>query len=506
MQTLRASKLGLDPNELSPAILDVIDTLSAAGYDAYIVGGGVRDLLLGLHPKDFDAVTNATPQQIRDVFGKRCRIIGRRFELAHVYSGRDMIEVATFRAPPRRPSTTAAGMITRDNVWGNIKQDYSRRDFTINALYYQPRKDQVLDFCEGVSDLRARLIRFLGNPTIRFEEDPVRMLRILRFAAKLGFAIDPEIIAVLKPALTQLLRDVSPHRLYDESQKMFSGGYLAPLLPLLEQYHVWPILFADVKANITPLIQRAADNTDARIKAGKSINPAFFYAILLWQPMLDRVAQLQAQNMASFAAWTQAGVDVLRRQQKHTAIPRFAEVFIREIWELQPRLIQPKARQVPALAAHPRFRAGFDFLLLREQSGDPATQGMGEWWHNYQNLSNDDEREHAIKLLNRMQLRQRRQNIAALAGQPNAELSAEQAVSNGNTDVPTIDVPPTRAARRRQARANQVVESPEIIDLVDAELTGVASTRESVGSRRAQAPRRKRRPRDLSQVFMGPYQ
>ena len=198
MQTLRASKLGLDPNELSPAILDVIDTLSAAGYDAYIVGGGVRDLLLGLHPKDFDAVTNATPQQIRDVFGKRCRIIGRRFELAHVYSGRDMIEVATFRAPPRRPSTTAAGMITRDNVWGNIKQDYSRRDFTINALYYQPRKDQVLDFCEGVSDLRARLIRFLGNPTIRFEEDPVRMLRILRFAAKLGFAIDPEIIAVLK--------------------------------------------------------------------------------------------------------------------------------------------------------------------------------------------------------------------------------------------------------------------------------------------------------------------
>ena len=149
MQTLRASTFGLVPSQLSPAILDVLDTLTEAGYEAYIVGGGVRDLLLGLHPKDFDAVTNATPNQIRDVFGKRCRIIGRRFELAHVYSGRDMIEVATFRAPPRQPATTAAGMITRDNVWGTIKQDFSRRDFTINSLYYQPRKGQILDFCNA---------------------------------------------------------------------------------------------------------------------------------------------------------------------------------------------------------------------------------------------------------------------------------------------------------------------------------------------------------------------
>jgi poly(A) polymerase len=407
-KTIQAASLGLNETMVSAAILDVIDTLMRAGFKAYIVGGGVRDLLLGLRPKDFDAVTNATPAQIRDVFGKRSRIIGRRFELAHVYSGREMIEVATFRAPPRHTSATASGMITRDNNWGTIQQDYVRRDFTINTLYYQPREGVILDFTDAIKDIKHKRLVLQGNPTVRFEEDPVRMLRTLRFAAKLNFQIDADIVDILKPALTLLLLEVSPHRIYDETQKMLTGGYLVPLLPLLIQYHLWNRLFIDVSSNLTPLIKKAAENTDYRISIGKSINPAFFFAVLLWEPFLARVKQLIATGAPHSIAWTQAGLDVLRRQAKHTAIPRFSEMFIREIWELQPRLEQPKPRQVPALAAHTRFRAGFDFLLMREQTGDLSVGTMGQWWHDYQTLGNDA-RERAIADLNRLQQRVQRQ-------------------------------------------------------------------------------------------------
>jgi poly(A) polymerase len=203
LQTLRASKCGLSTSQLSPAILDIIDSLTKAGYDAYIVGGGVRDLMLGEHPKDFDAVTNATPAQIKQVFGRRCRIIGRRFELAHVHSGREMIEVATFRAPPKKAVTSSSGMILRDNNWGTIEQDFARRDFTINSMYYQPRDGIVLDFCNAYSDIQNKKLKLLGDARQRFEEDPVRMLRTLRFAAKLGFQIDQSILKIFDEALKE---------------------------------------------------------------------------------------------------------------------------------------------------------------------------------------------------------------------------------------------------------------------------------------------------------------
>ncbi|MBP8070656.1 MAG: polynucleotide adenylyltransferase PcnB, partial [Acinetobacter sp.] len=288
MQTLHASKCGLSTTQLPSSILDVIDSLTKAGYDAYIVGGGVRDLMLGLEPKDFDAVTNATPSQIKEVFGRRCRIIGRRFELAHVYSGRELIEVATFRAPPKKAVTSAAGMILRDNNWGTIEQDFVRRDFSINAMYYQPRKGIVLDFCNAIEDIQSRTLRLLGDPLLRFEEDPVRMLRTLRFAAKLNFKIAPEILKVFTPELTQLLRDVSPHRLYDESQKLFTMGHLHRVLPMLIEFGIWKQLFAELPPKTNQFIERAAKNTDQRIQVGKTINPAFFYAVLLWQPFLER--------------------------------------------------------------------------------------------------------------------------------------------------------------------------------------------------------------------------
>ena len=424
MQTLRASKCGLSTAQLPSSILDVIDALNKAGYEAYIVGGGVRDLMLGLAPKDFDAVTNATPAQVKDVFGRRCRIIGRRFELAHVYSGRELIEVATFRAPPKKAVTSAAGMILRDNNWGTIEEDFARRDFSINAMYYQPRKGIVLDFCNAVDDIKQRRLRLLGDPLLRFEEDPVRMLRTLRFAAKLNFQIDDDILKVFTPEITNLLRDVSPHRLYDESQKLFTMGHLNRVLPMLIDFGIWQQLFTDIDPKITPFIALAAKNTDQRIQVGKTINPAFFYAVLLWQQFLERCDVYLNKGTVPAEARAQAGLDVLKRQATRTIIPRFAETFIREVWEMQTRLLNPKPQQIEALSGHARFRAGFDFLLLRERSGDQNTQGMGMWWDAYQTMSTD-EKERAIGQYNRQRAKSRRKTSSMVVDEPVQKQSVE---------------------------------------------------------------------------------
>lgn len=485
MQTLRASKCGLSTTQLPASILDVIDSLNKAGYEAYIVGGGVRDLMLGLNPKDFDAVTNATPAQVKEVFGRRCRIIGRRFELAHVYSGRELIEVATFRAPPKKAVTSASGMILRDNNWGTIEQDFARRDFSINTLYYQPRKGIVLDFCDAVSDVKKRTLRLLGDPAQRFEEDPVRMLRALRFAAKLNFDIDPEILKIFDVEMTQLLRDVSPHRLYDESQKLFTMGHLSRVLPMLIEFDIWRQLFADVKAEITPFIERAAKNTDQRIQIGKTINPAFFYAVLLWRSFLERSDFYLQKGIVPAEARAQAGLDVLKRQATRTVIPRFAETFIREVWEMQTRLLNPKPQQIEALAAHARFRAGFDFLLLREKSGDPSTQGMGEWWEHYQSL-NADQKEVVISQYNRQRAKTRRKV------QQDTVEQKESAEIEPLVDVPE---PRNRRDRKTQTRSSSVPQRNE-------------SAQGSESHFGADHPilKRKRVKRDLAQVVFGPTQ
>ncbi|WP_343683101.1 polynucleotide adenylyltransferase PcnB [Acinetobacter baylyi] len=485
MQTLRASKCGLSTTQLPASILDVIDSLNKAGYEAYIVGGGVRDLMLGLNPKDFDAVTNATPAQVKEVFGRRCRIIGRRFELAHVYSGRELIEVATFRAPPKKAVTSASGMILRDNNWGTIEQDFARRDFSINTLYYQPRKGIVLDFCDAVSDVKKRTLRLLGDPAQRFEEDPVRMLRALRFAAKLNFDIDPEILKIFDVEMTQLLRDVSPHRLYDESQKLFTMGHLSRVLPMLIEFDIWRQLFADVKAEITPFIERAAKNTDQRIQIGKTINPAFFYAVLLWRSFLERSDFYLQKGIVPAEARAQAGLDVLKRQATRTVIPRFAETFIREVWEMQTRLLNPKPQQIEALAGHARFRAGFDFLLLREKSGDSSTQGMGEWWEHYQSL-NADQKEVVISQYNRQRAKTRRKvQQDAVEQKESAEIE------------PLVDVPEPRSRRDRKTQ-NRSSSAPQRND----------SSQGSESHFGADHPilKRKRVTRDLAQVVFGPTQ
>ena len=393
-----AKQLELNKSELPNSITEVIATLTRAGFDAYIVGGGVRDTLLGLRPKDFDAVTDAKPHEIKDVFGKRCRIIGRRFQLAHVYSGRELIEVATFRGPPTSDANTNQdGMILRDNVWGDIKQDFSRRDFSINALYYQPLKGVVHDFCGALEDIDNKIIRLLGHAPVRIEEDPVRLLRALRFKAKLGFEFDEALSDQFHDGNWALLEQISPHRLYDETQKMFTGGYLVPLLPLLFESGAIDSLIIYPPSEPSALVKQVAINTDKRIAAGKSINPAFFYAALLWENYLHQLAKAKKRNMPFAEAQMHAAGKVIDRQRIKTAIPKFAEQFIRDIWVLQPKLAAPRSKQIVQLSEHPRFRAGFDFLLLREQCGDAehplseSTNGMGDWWQTYQTLSEQDQ-------------------------------------------------------------------------------------------------------------------
>ncbi|MDN3441304.1 polynucleotide adenylyltransferase PcnB [Psychrobacter sp. APC 3279] len=395
-----AKQLELNKSELPNSITEVIATLTRAGFDAYIVGGGVRDTLLGLRPKDFDAVTDAKPHEIKDVFGKRCRIIGRRFQLAHVYSGRELIEVATFRGPPTSDANTNQdGMILRDNVWGDIQQDFSRRDFSINALYYQPLKGIVHDFCGALDDIDNRIIRLLGNAPVRIEEDPVRLLRALRFKAKLGFEFDEALSEQFNDGNWALLEQISPHRLYDETQKMFTGGYLVPLLPLLFESGAIDSLIIYPPSEPSALVNQVAINTDKRIAAGKSINPAFFYAALLWENYLHQLAKAKKRNMPFAEAQMHAAGKVIDRQRIKTAIPKFAEQFIRDIWILQPKLAAPRSKQIFQLSEHPRFRAGFDFLLLREQCGDAehplseSTNDMGDWWQTYQTLSEQEQQQ-----------------------------------------------------------------------------------------------------------------
>ena len=393
--THSAKSLQLQKGSLPHSIVEVIGALHKAGFEAYIVGGGVRDSLLGLAPKDFDAVTDARPYEVKAIFGGRCRIIGRRFQLAHVYSGREMIEVATFRAPPKDDThTTDEGMITRDNVWGDIEQDFARRDFSINALYYQPIKGEVLDFCGALDDIENKVLRLLGDARVRIEEDPVRLLRALRFKAKLGFEFDDALAAQFHEDNWALLEQVSAHRLYDESQKMFGGGYLAALLPLLFEHGAMNSLMNYAPNEPTALMTAVAINTDRRVAMGKSVNPAFFYAAMLWENYLHQLAKYKKRGLPFHEAQLKAAEKTIDAQRLKTAIPKFAEQFISDIWILQPKLVNPRVRDIANLERLPKFRAAFDFLVMRESHDNhpltEPTNGMGAWWQAYQEASAAD--------------------------------------------------------------------------------------------------------------------
>ena len=387
---------------ISPAALKIIKQLNEAGFKAYLVGGGVRDLLLGNHPKDFDVATDAKPEEIRQVF-RSARIIGRRFQIVHVRFGREVIEVTTFRGHHDDGPTTSRsdeGMLLRDNVYGTIETDAIRRDFTVNALYYTISDFSVHDYCGGLADIKQRTLRIIGDPATRYKEDPVRMLRAVRFAAKLGFTIEPN---TAKPIaeLSNLLANISEARLFEEVLKLFLGGSATATFHLMREYDLLKQLFpgadAALKAGDTlgaAIIEQSMISTDKRIRAEKTVTPAFIFAALLW-PALQKEQRLLAAKMPPQAAYLQAAQNVISQQLTRTSIPKRFLIPMREIWDLQARLPSRQGLRALRLLDHARFRAAYDFLLMREDAGEDL-HGLGRWWTNFQS-ANDELREQMVK-------------------------------------------------------------------------------------------------------------
>ena len=382
---------------ISKAALRVLYRLNEAGYTAYLVGGAVRDLLLGGHPKDFDVATSATPDEVKKLF-RNCRLIGRRFRLAHVVYGNEIIEVATFRGTSEEEGEgdrhIVDGRIVRDNVWGTIEEDALRRDFRVNAMYYDISDFSVRDYVGGIQDLHDRVLRLIGDPTTRYREDPVRMLRAARLAAKLDFRIDPEASAPFAE-LGPLLSGVAPARLFDESLKMFLTGHGLKSFRMLEQCGLLKFMFpATARAlkrgdkALRSLIEQGLQNTDERIHEGKSVTPAFLFAVLLWGEVRDLAHTWTTPGKDANEAWSRAAMHVVAEQCQRVAIPRRFTFTMEEIWSLQPRFEQIQRKKVFRLLAHPRFRAAFDFLLLRAAES-PAIGELGQWWAHAQQLPHE---------------------------------------------------------------------------------------------------------------------
>ena len=402
---LARSEHPVSRSEIPNSALNVLYRLHNKGFQAYLVGGCIRDRLLGKKPKDFDVVTNATPEEVKNLF-RNSRIIGRRFRIVHVRYGREIIEVTTFRgkanAEHQDRKQTEAGMLLQDNVWGKIEEDVLRRDFTVNALYYNISDFAIYDYVGGLQDLHQKTLRLIGDPATRYREDPVRMLRALRFAAKLDFKLDPATAAPIQKQANLLLQ-VPPARMFDEVLKLLLSGQAVKTFQLLNQYGLLAFLFpASYEAlKLDPaalqVIQLAMRNTDARIQEDKPVTPAFLFAILLWPALIRVFNDLQAKGVPAFHAMQQAGNRVIQRQNQHTSIPKRFAFPMRDIWELQLKLPQRQGAKAWQLLHSPRFRAGYDFMLLREQAGE-ATLDVASWWTRFQ-AANEAEQQQMIKAL-----------------------------------------------------------------------------------------------------------
>ncbi len=386
-------KRPIDSNSISQGALDVISKLHAAGFQAYIVGGGVRDLLLDLHPKDFDIATNATPEDVRRLFDNS-RIIGRRFRIVHVYFEGGMVEVATFRAA-NTASTNKEGRIIADNTFGSIEEDAFRRDFTVNALFYDSEHGQILDLVNGLQDVDAKLLRVIGDPDLRFREDPVRMLRAVRLATKLNFEIEDSAKEAIY-RLGCLLSEVPSARLFDEMIKLFHSGFALQTYHGLREFdlfrHMFPLTeqvleqeAVDEELTFTHLVRIALENTDERIRSGKSVTPAFLYAVFLWGPMRKLSKQLELDGLSPRVAHDAAAKDTILSQLPYTSIPKRFSYPMRDIWDLQYRFYRRRGKQAYKLFEHDRFRAAYDFLCLRASAGEPVDE-LCEWWTVFQDV------------------------------------------------------------------------------------------------------------------------
>jgi poly(A) polymerase len=386
---------------VSSNALKVLYRLKNAGFSAFLVGGGVRDLLLERHPKDFDVVTDALPEDVSDLF-RNCRLIGRRFRLAHVRFGREVVEVATFRAAgdeeheDREHSET--GRILRDNVYGTIDEDIWRRDFTVNALYYNIADFTVWDYTTGLEDVKHRTLRLIGDPVRRYREDPVRMLRAVRLAAKLDFAIAPDAALPLSE-LAELLRDVPAARLFDELLKLFHAGHAVASFELLREYGLFKYLFPETAtvlagaagAAALAFIREGLRNTDARVGEEKPVTPTFLFAVFLWPVIKKLAADLENEGLAPAQALAEAAQRVVAVQQRHTTFPKRFSIPMKEILAMQSRFESRSGPRASRLLEHKRFRAAYDFVLLRSRCGEIESE-IAEWWTNVQELPVEEQR------------------------------------------------------------------------------------------------------------------
>ncbi len=387
-EIFKGSRIGIDPKLVSSAAMRTVEGLQKAGFEAFVVGGAVRDLLLGIRPKDFDVATNAEPEEVQRAF-RRARIIGRRFRLVHVMFGPETIEVSTFRALQADDvDVDEHGRVLRDNVFGEQHEDATRRDFTVNALYYDPISDKVLDYHHGVADLKSKTLRMIGEPSHRYREDPVRMLRAVRLSTKLGFSIDPATSAPIQE-MAELVRNVPNARLFDEMMKLFNSGNAYEGLRMLRDqglHHgclpLLDLVFDDPNPKALDFVARALQSTDARIHAGKPVSAGFLFAALLWSMVDARWRVIHAQGVHLIPALNQAIDEVVDEQLDSLAIQRRYVADMREIWLMQPRFEKRQAASVNRLVQHIRFRAGLDFMLLRAESGQ-FDAALAQWWNEF---------------------------------------------------------------------------------------------------------------------------
>ncbi len=406
--------------EFSKSALKVLYRLNKAGYQAFLVGGCVRDAMLELHPKDFDVATDATPEQVKALFGN-CRLIGRRFRLAHVRFGREIIEVATFRAAAEHVDDDSAldqqGRILRDNVYGTIDEDVWRRDFTCNALYYNIADFSIWDYVGGVKDIERRRLVLIGDPELRLREDPVRMLRAVRFAAKLDFMIDAAVVEAMRHH-ARLLSNVPAARLFDEFLKLFQAGYAELTFDLLREHGLFAEMFPATEQELLGdedfrrFVTAALQNTDRRVAAGKSVTPMFLLGVFFWLPVQKLAAELRSKDkMSESQALSLASYEIVAEQQRRISIPRRFTVPMREMLALQPRFAQRRGRRGMKLLEHRRFRAAYDFMLLRSEVGQ-FDADAAQFWTDVQTQSaserSDSFQMHAKPVKNRPPRRRRR--------------------------------------------------------------------------------------------------
>jgi poly(A) polymerase len=394
-QRVLPERHGISRDAISPGARKVCETLAEAGFSAYVVGGAVRDLLLGIAPKDYDVATDARPEQVKPLF-RRAHIIGRRFRLVHVMAGHETVEVSTFRAAdPETAERDEHGRVLRDNVFGSLEEDARRRDFSINALYYDPGSGEIIDYHGGLADLRKRVLRVIGDPETRFREDPVRMLRAVRMSAKLGLTLDP---ATRQPVrrLAGLIEHVPPARVFDEMLKLLLSGHASACVRQLrdEGLHKGLLPLLDVILE-QPLGERfvtlALAQTDERVRSDRPVSPAFLFAALLWHQVLAAWKLRLARGERSLPALEGAMDEILDAQCEKLAITRRLTATMREIWSLQPRFEQRSGQRPHRLLEHPRFRMGYDFLALRAASGEVPVD-LEAWWRTYQDADPDTRR------------------------------------------------------------------------------------------------------------------